>query len=110
LNFYLWWENVMPRAGMNAPEAQRLCRSDRFSKAGSAAARSISPQRHGAVAPRPAGVPGSLPVRFISVTIPEADIVHCGDTCWNGIHPFIDYSTGGNIDGMIKAAEVNVVR
>ena len=44
----------------------------------------------------------------ISVTIPEADIVHCGDTYWNGIYPFIDYSTGGNIDGMIKAAEVNV--
>jgi glyoxylase-like metal-dependent hydrolase (beta-lactamase superfamily II) len=44
----------------------------------------------------------------ISVTIPEADIVHCGDTYWNGIYPFIDYSTGGNVDGMIKAAEVNV--
>jgi glyoxylase-like metal-dependent hydrolase (beta-lactamase superfamily II) len=44
----------------------------------------------------------------ISVTIPEADILHCGDTYWNGIYPFIDYSTGGNIDGMIKAAEANV--
>jgi hypothetical protein len=42
------------------------------------------------------------------VTIPEADIFHCGDTYWNGIYPFIDYSTGGNIDGMIKAAEANV--
>ena len=38
----------------------------------------------------------------ISVTFPEADILHCGDTYWNGIYPFIDYSTGGNIDGMIK--------
>src|SRR5262252_5313106 len=44
----------------------------------------------------------------ISVTIPEADVFHCGDTYWNGIYPFIDYSTGGNIDGMIKAAEANV--
>ena len=38
----------------------------------------------------------------ISVTFPEAEILHCGDTFWNGIYPFIDYSTGGNIDGMIK--------
>src|SRR5262249_30443063 len=30
------------------------------------------------------------------------------DPYWNGIYPFIDYSTGGNIDGMIKAAEANV--
>jgi glyoxylase-like metal-dependent hydrolase (beta-lactamase superfamily II) len=44
----------------------------------------------------------------ISVTISEAEILHCGDTFWNGIYPFIDYSTGGNIDGMIKAAEVNL--
>jgi glyoxylase-like metal-dependent hydrolase (beta-lactamase superfamily II) len=44
----------------------------------------------------------------ISVTIPEADILHCGDTYWNGIYPFIDYSTGGNIDETIKAAEANV--
>lgn len=44
----------------------------------------------------------------ISVTFIEADIRHCGDTYWNGIYPFIDYSTGGNIDGMIKAAEENL--
>jgi glyoxylase-like metal-dependent hydrolase (beta-lactamase superfamily II) len=44
----------------------------------------------------------------ISVNIPEADIFHCGDTYWNGIYPFIDYSTGGNIEGMIKAAEANL--
>ena len=44
----------------------------------------------------------------LSVTIPEADLLHCGDTYWNGIYPFIDYSTGGNIDGMIRAAEANV--
>ena len=44
----------------------------------------------------------------ISVVIPEADIFHCADTYWNGVYPFIDYSTGGNIGGMIKATEVNV--
>jgi glyoxylase-like metal-dependent hydrolase (beta-lactamase superfamily II) len=45
----------------------------------------------------------------ISVTIPEADILHAGDTYWNGIYPFIDYSTGGSIDGMIEAADANVI-
>ena len=44
----------------------------------------------------------------ISVAIPEADVFHCADTYWNGFYPFIDYSTGGNIDGMIEAAEANV--
>jgi glyoxylase-like metal-dependent hydrolase (beta-lactamase superfamily II) len=41
----------------------------------------------------------------LSVTFTEADIVHCGDTFWNGIYPFIDYSTGGSIDGAINATE-----
>jgi len=41
----------------------------------------------------------------ISVNFGEADIFHVGDTYWNGIYPFIDYSTGGSIDGMIKATE-----
>jgi|SRR5262245_50996676 len=44
----------------------------------------------------------------ISVTFGEADIVHAGDTYWNGIYPFIDYSTGGSIRGMIKATELNL--
>ena len=44
----------------------------------------------------------------ISVAIPEADVFHCADTYWNGIYPFIDYSTGGHIDGMIKASEANL--
>ena len=38
----------------------------------------------------------------ISVTFGEADILHTGDTYWNGIYPFIDDSTGGSIDGMIE--------
>jgi glyoxylase-like metal-dependent hydrolase (beta-lactamase superfamily II) len=44
----------------------------------------------------------------ISVMFAEADILHCGDTFWNGFYPFIDYSSGGSIDGTIRAAEANV--
>ena len=44
----------------------------------------------------------------VSVTFAEADVLHTGDTFWNGIYPFIDYSTGGSIDGMIRAAESNL--
>jgi glyoxylase-like metal-dependent hydrolase (beta-lactamase superfamily II) len=44
----------------------------------------------------------------ISAYFAEADVLHTGDTWWNGHFPFIDYSTGGNIDGMIKAAEANL--
>jgi glyoxylase-like metal-dependent hydrolase (beta-lactamase superfamily II) len=44
----------------------------------------------------------------ISVRFQEADILHAGDTFWNGIYPFIDYSTGGHIDGTITAAEANL--
>ena len=43
----------------------------------------------------------------ISVHFTDADIF-AGDTFWNGHYPFIDYSTGGSIDGMIRAAEANV--
>ena len=44
----------------------------------------------------------------ISVNFTDADIVHVGDTWWNGVYPFIDYSTGGSIDGAIRAAEANL--
>ncbi len=44
----------------------------------------------------------------ISVTFGEANIVHVADTFWNGIYPFIDYSTGGSIDGMIAASDANL--
>jgi glyoxylase-like metal-dependent hydrolase (beta-lactamase superfamily II) len=44
----------------------------------------------------------------ICVTFAEADVVHVGDTFWNGIYPFIDYSTGGSIDGMIAASDANL--
>ena len=44
----------------------------------------------------------------ISAYFTEADVLFTGDTWWNGHYPFIDYSTGGNINGMIKAAEANL--
>jgi glyoxylase-like metal-dependent hydrolase (beta-lactamase superfamily II) len=44
----------------------------------------------------------------ISVTFAEANVVHVADTFWNGIYPFIDYSTGGSIDGMIAASDANL--
>jgi len=44
----------------------------------------------------------------ISVRFEAADVLHVGDTWWNGLYPFIDYSTGGSIDGTIRAAEANV--
>src|SRR5215831_14714898 len=46
----------------------------------------------------------------ISVEFTEAEILHTGDTWWNGHFPFIDYSTGGSIDGTIRAAEANITR
>jgi glyoxylase-like metal-dependent hydrolase (beta-lactamase superfamily II) len=44
----------------------------------------------------------------ISVTFAEANVIHVGDTYWNGIYPFIDYSTGGSIDGMIAACDASL--
>lgn len=44
----------------------------------------------------------------ISVAFEEADVIHVGDTRWNGIFPFIDYSTNGSIDEMIEASEQNL--
>ena len=46
----------------------------------------------------------------LSVEFTEADILHVGDTWWNGYFPFIDYNTGGSIDGVIRAAEANVAK
>lgn len=46
----------------------------------------------------------------ISVEFQEANVIDVADTFWNGEYPFIDYSTGGSIDGMIRAAEANVAK
>jgi glyoxylase-like metal-dependent hydrolase (beta-lactamase superfamily II) len=34
-----------------------------------------------------------------------ANVVHLGDLFFNGFYPFIDAGTGGNINGMVMAAE-----
>jgi glyoxylase-like metal-dependent hydrolase (beta-lactamase superfamily II) len=47
--------------------------------------------------------PGAHTDGDIAVTFEEGDILHAGDIYWNGIYPFIDYSTGGSIDGTIRA-------
>jgi glyoxylase-like metal-dependent hydrolase (beta-lactamase superfamily II) len=44
----------------------------------------------------------------ISAHFTDVDVLHVGDTWWNGIYPFIDNSTGGSIDGTIRAAEQNI--
>ena len=46
----------------------------------------------------------------ISVYFAEADVLHTGDTFWNRDYPFIDYWTGGSIDGQIRAAEANIAK
>ncbi len=35
----------------------------------------------------------------------KADVLHVGDTWFNGMYPFIDEGTGGSISGMIRANE-----
>jgi glyoxylase-like metal-dependent hydrolase (beta-lactamase superfamily II) len=38
----------------------------------------------------------------------RADVFVTGDTYWNGLYPFIDHEVGGGIDGMIKAANLDI--
>jgi cyclase len=40
----------------------------------------------------------------IYVRFPKANVLHMGDVFFNGIYPFIDVTTGGNIGGMIAGA------
>jgi glyoxylase-like metal-dependent hydrolase (beta-lactamase superfamily II) len=35
----------------------------------------------------------------------KSDVIHMGDTYFNGFYPFIDTSSGGTIDGVIAAAD-----
>ena len=44
----------------------------------------------------------------ISVEFEDANIVAVADTFWHGQYPYINYSTGGSLDGMISAAEANI--
>jgi cyclase len=35
----------------------------------------------------------------------NGNVIHCGDVFFNGFYPFIDASTGGTINGMIRGAD-----
>jgi glyoxylase-like metal-dependent hydrolase (beta-lactamase superfamily II) len=39
---------------------------------------------------------------------PEANVLHTGDTWFNGYYPFIDYDSGGSIHGLLAAASENL--
>jgi glyoxylase-like metal-dependent hydrolase (beta-lactamase superfamily II) len=39
----------------------------------------------------------------ISVFFADADVLHAGDSFFSQFYPFIDYNSGGSIDGMIAA-------
>ena len=41
----------------------------------------------------------------IYILFEKANVIHMGDTFFNGIYPFIDSGTGGKINGMIAAAD-----
>ena len=51
----------------------------------------------------PCHTDGDLYVRF-----PDADVLHTGDTFWNGHYPFIDTANGGSIGGTLRATEENL--
>lgn len=44
----------------------------------------------------------------LSVYFPKEDVLQTGDVMWNGFYPFIDYVTGGSIDGAITAADATL--
>ncbi len=48
----------------------------------------------------PAHTDGDSIIHFV-----KADVLHMGDCYFNGMYPFIDVSTGGSIDGMIRAVD-----
>jgi glyoxylase-like metal-dependent hydrolase (beta-lactamase superfamily II) len=45
----------------------------------------------------------------IAVRFGSEDVLQRADTWWNGVYPFIDYSTGGSIDGLIAATRWNLL-
>jgi glyoxylase-like metal-dependent hydrolase (beta-lactamase superfamily II) len=44
----------------------------------------------------------------ISVRFVQANVLHTGDTWFNGFYPFIDYENGGSLDGMLSASAHNL--
>jgi len=49
----------------------------------------------------PAHTDGDATVHF-----QNANVYHTGDLLFNGMYPFIDYSVGGSIEGMVAAADL----
>ena len=48
----------------------------------------------------PAHTDGDAIVRFV-----KSDVIHMGDTYFNGMYPFIDTSSGGTVEGVIAACD-----
>jgi len=46
----------------------------------------------------------------LAVYFEQADILYVADTWWNGYYSFIDYSSGGQLEGMLAAATANLER
>jgi glyoxylase-like metal-dependent hydrolase (beta-lactamase superfamily II) len=44
----------------------------------------------------------------ISVFFTKANVLHTGDTWFNGYYPFIDYNSGGSIKGLLAASKENL--
>ena len=36
----------------------------------------------------------------------KSDVIHMGDTYFNGMYPFIDTSSGGTVDGVVAACDL----
>jgi glyoxylase-like metal-dependent hydrolase (beta-lactamase superfamily II) len=46
----------------------------------------------------------------VSVLFEDANVIHTGDTWFNGYYPFIDYDSGGSIRGLLAASNENLKR
>jgi glyoxylase-like metal-dependent hydrolase (beta-lactamase superfamily II) len=44
----------------------------------------------------------------ISVFFSKANVLHTGDTWFNGFYPFVDYDSGGSIQGLLTASTENL--
>lgn len=42
------------------------------------------------------------------IYLPQSNVLHTGDTFFNGMFPYIDLESGGSVDGDIKAAETGI--
>ena len=53
-------------------------------------------------------IPPSHTDTDIYIKFAKANVLHLGDTYFNGMYPVIDGSTGGSINGMIRSVEFNL--